>query len=178
MMNFKKVLPIAFALMASTTANATTYLGSWRVDRGVSWAEEPIAYSGLQAAVLLFSAVTGDSDPAHYAISTNGDSVNDINNQAWYSVIGYWSGGVSFAEDYLSTNSSQASGYYYSGNNWNSFDITESASAYVNDNATGIAYTNYAFYLGNIAAVPEPETYALIGFGLIGLLASRRKNLR
>jgi hypothetical protein len=170
-MNIKKMLPIALLIAASSSAQATTYLGSWTVDQGATWGSQPLAYSGLQAAESLFFSVTGDSNPLHYAVSTIDSS---INNQAWYSVIGY-SGGVAFADNYLSTNSSQASGYYYSGNSWRYGDVTEAASAYVLDNASGTTYTNYAFYLGNVAAVPEPETYALMGVGLLGLLAANRK---
>ncbi|QZA82040.1 FxDxF family PEP-CTERM protein [Deefgea piscis] len=55
---------------------------------------------------------------------------------------------------------------------------------------TFAANKNYKFqfngfstnYVGNlnytVAAVPEPETYALMGLGLIGLLAARRRRIK
>lgn len=46
----------------------------------------------------------------------------------------------------------------------------------VTGKATGSNGGNYDFFANaNVAPVPEPETYALMGLGLVGLLAARRR---
>ncbi len=175
-LNLKKTtLAVAAALAVSVPAGsavAATYLGSWEVDDGPGWTSQPLAYTGQQAAALLFAGVTGDSDPTHYAVSTRGSDLGTINHMAWYSILGI-SGGTMFGENYVAPASSQAPGYYYSGNPY-PYSVTDAASAYVEDNAHGSAYTNYAFYVG---AVPEPETYAMMlaGLGLLGAMKRRAR---
>ena len=145
----RRLLTIAGAalltLQFSVSASASlmyTFIGQWEVDDGPFWGDQPLAYSGLTAAALLFGG-----SPSDYAISTLGTDPADVNNMAWYSVLGL-GGGHMFAEDYLSTNSSQAAGFYYSGNAAYRFgDITEAASAYVDDNAEGAEFTNFAFLI-------------------------------
>ncbi|WP_270807667.1 PEP-CTERM sorting domain-containing protein [Aeromonas sp. QDB25] len=53
------------------------------------------------------------------------------------------------------------------------FSLIPTAGSSIKVNSNGISGENF-----NIAAVPEPETYALMGVGLLGLLLGRRrKNL-
>lgn len=168
----KKYL-IAALFAVTPVAHATpTYLGNWDVSQGPGWTTQPLAYTGQQAAALLYASITGDMDPTHYAISTINSTVVGINYSAWYSIIGY--GSAIFAENYTATNSTQAAGYYYSGGSYG-HSQGEAASAFVADNASG--KINYAFYIGaqQAAAVPEPTSLALLGLGILGFAAARRK---
>ena len=173
MKTIRILLAGAAVLVASLSASAVTvYLGSWQVDEGPEWESQPLSYTGQQAAVLLFSSVTGDTDPTHYDISTVDSTLANINYSAWYSVIGYPDGTI-FDQDYVSTGSSQAHGYYYSGSYGEWTGAGDAASAYVRDNANGQTYTNYAFYKG--AVIPEPSTYAMVMAGLaLAVVAVRR----
>jgi len=83
----KKILLAAFA--APATANAAlVYVGSWDVSSGPSWSGSPpngpLAYTGQEAAALLFGGNASD-----YQISTIDNLVANINNKAWYDTIGY-----------------------------------------------------------------------------------------
>ena len=167
----KSLASLCIMISASVTA-APVFVGSWQVDQGPSWTTQPLAYTGQQAAALLFSTITGDSNPLDYVISTAGSTAGNINYDAWYSIIGY-GGGHQLAQDYMAAGSTQAPGYYYSGGNY-SFDGTDAASAYVQDNASGAGFTNYAFYAP--VSIPEPTTVAILGLGLVGFVASRRKS--
>lgn len=134
------------------------FAGQWQVDQGPDWfsspPDGPLAYTGQEAAALLFGGNAAD-----YQISTLGTDPALVNNQAWYSIIGV-GGGTALAQDY----SSKYLGSFYgptSGFTLN--DPTNAASAYVDDNATGAAFTNYAF-TGTGAA---PGTLVKAGSGTL-----------
>ncbi len=144
------------------------YVGSWEVYQGPSWTTRPPAYTGQEAAALLFGGTPGE-----YVISTNGPSPALINFDAWYSVLGYGGpndGGNLFAQNYVACCSSEAPGSYYSGSGY-SGSPNEAASAYVEDNA-GPGNVNYAFQV-----VPEPTSLAVLGVGMLGIAVTRRRRI-
>jgi hypothetical protein len=158
------------AMAGAAAAAVPVFVGSWEVDQGPSWGNQPAAYTGQEAAALLFGG-----DASDYVISTVDNLVADIDFQAWYSVIFYGgddNGGTKFAQDY----SQKAPGGLYA-NNGAANLRDEAASAYVQDNARGPQFTNYAFRVGG--AVPEPAAWALmiIGFGGAGVALRRRRTL-
>ena len=154
---------LAVSCIGTAQAASFTFAGSWRVDQGASWTTNPAVYSGQEAAALLFGGVASD-----YAISTFAD-LSNITRTAWYSIWGV-SGGTAFADNLH--HDLGAPGYNAPGGTNTAY------SAYVQDNAIGAQYTNYAYRVTDIAApVPEPETYAMLlaGLGLMGGIARRRK---
>jgi hypothetical protein len=146
----KSKLGVAVAVAAFMVATASTawadfiFVGSWQVDQGPPWPTAPLAYTGQEAAALLFGGNAAD-----YAISTIDNNPNDINFANWVSTL-YVGGGQIVAENFV-----QSTGGHYQ-----SYGDT---SAYVDDNAIGSQFTNFAF---RAQAVPGP----IVGAGLPGLI--------
>lgn len=170
-----RTLVIAVGLIGASVAHATTYeyVGSFNTngstisfaDGSVTtqlaprWTTNPASYSGLDAAALLFGGSV-----SNYAVSTDR---NTVNNLAWYDGWGDHAG-----HQYDATYKLDLSGLGYNGCSIAGIPCSHSAySAYIGDGFSG---TNYVF---RVAAVPEPETYAMMlaGLGLMGGIARRRK---
>src|SRR4051812_40626393 len=110
-----KTLIAATAMLAAFNANAAlvvgqtyldsnsvawTYIGDYNVGAGPDWTGNPLNYSALQAAAIIFGAGT-------YAIST---SDSGVDHMAWYDGYGdgtylptynSYGGGQSLAEDFF-----------------------------------------------------------------------------
>ncbi len=165
----KSVLVIAASLlaMASSAANAATYVyvGSWTPSDGPAWTSNPLAYSGVGAAALLFGGSASD-----YAISTVDNNPLNIDNRAHYEMIGI--GSRVFAENFFrgTEGVTRYQDVYV-------FDeAVDTVSAYVDDFSN--TNVNYAFRIvGN--GVPEPAAWAMMlaGFGLVGGAMRRRQKV-
>tara|TARA_R110002124_G_scaffold79785_6_gene211787 strand:- start:7235 stop:7768 length:534 start_codon:yes stop_codon:yes gene_type:complete len=158
------------ALSFSNAANAALmFVGYWDVadPSAPIWSDTPpdgpLAYTGQEAAALLFGGSASE-----YSISTVDDTVANINNMAWYDIIGF--GGAIFAEDYSNKHLGQ---YYGPTNNFTIGDVGNSASAFVRDSLTQGVERNYAFKEDGVT-VPEPSVLTLLLLGLTGVAAGRR----
>lgn len=151
-------LSVTSVLAMNSASAITTFVGSWNVEQGPTWQSLPIAYTGQEAAALLFGGSAAD-----YAISTVDSSVENINDMAWERTYGGGYGHL-VAEDYKVSKN----GHYAAPGD---------TSAYIHDGGNDThKYTNYAF---EVTAVPEPETYAMLlaGLGALSFVARRRKSL-
>jgi hypothetical protein len=160
-----KLLAAATLAIASTVASASaTYVGSWQVDNGPEWNSSSVAYSGQDAAALLFGGSASD-----YVISTVDSNAADINGKTWVSTWGGACGGAFPCGTQVADTFSQNTGGLY---------LTPGdTSAYVTDWAVGSQYTNYAF---KISAVPEPTNVVLMlaAVAALGTQLRRRNQAR
>jgi hypothetical protein len=154
----KNLLAAAILAGAAASAFATpTYVGSWDLFSGADYYDKPPTYTAQEAAALLFGGLASD-----YLISTLGDNAALINGMAWYDQ--YVDGPSIFAQNYREDHG--VLGQY---------DTRGDTSAMVMDNANGWGLINYAFRVERSADVPEPLSLGLMGLGLAGLAAARRR---
>lgn len=172
-MKLHKIIIGAVLGLAASWASAQTYVGSFTTDGNsitfangttsslpsANWSTNPAVFSGMDAAALIFGGTS-----SQYAVST--DRLI-INNLAWYD--GWGDHGGHAYDSFFKLDST---GMGYNGCAVAGTKCMYSAySAYIRD---GYSNTNYVFLT---AAVPEPETYALMfaGLGFVGAAVRRRK---
>ena len=173
-MKLSKALAVIFlaagSIGAAVASPTYTFVGSWRVNSGPVWYATdangtyttPI-YSGVEAAAVIFGGAASD-----YVTSTVDSNVANIDFNAWYD--GYGQDATVFSGTFHADPA--GSGLYaeplYDGS------FTPTWSAWVSDH--DYSNVNFAFKVTN--DVPEPESLALFGVALAGLVVARRKAKR
>src|SRR5690606_29622867 len=139
--------------IAVCAAGVAVYVGSFQVNDGPYWGNNPPVYSGQEAAALLFGGV-----PSDYWISTNPNTTdpNTITRTAWHSA---W--GVSGCNEHPDTYSFDAGapGYNDPGGN------NTASSAFVNDNC--LSGVNYVWRVNVITLELDANGQAVLDPALI-----------
>ncbi len=139
-------------VLLDTNGTQWVFVGSWKVDDGPYYLDNPPVYSGQEVAAFLFGG-----SPNEYAISTSETLVTHMAFMTAWGVGGTLTRSESFRVDLGAPGYNDPQGY-------------ESAySAYTNDNSTD-DNENLAF-----KAVPEPSSVLLVSLGVLGFSARRRR---
>ncbi len=169
----KRAALFLFLLTCTVQADAAfTYVGSFDVGDGPLWTEQPPVYSAREAAALIFGG-----NYWQYAISTNSNTTDaaTINHLAFVDGYGLDNFLVSPTDEDFKLATNKA-GTFSSFGSYSAYvhNMDFAPGPYVPGNVTGL-YVNHVWYDPNaVEPVPEPSSFALLGFGLAGLAVRSR----